>query len=102
MREAGANNADLADAVGVSRPTVTDWRNGKIKTMTAENAEGVCRFLKINYQWLIRGKQPIRAFPTSGKHEPQLSELDEIFVRIGADKTEMIMNLARSLDPGNS
>lgn len=100
LDEEGISRSDFAKRVQVSRATVTDWCKGEIKMLTAENADKICRALNINLHWLVSGKLPMRKLPTSGKHEPQLHELDDIFLRLGEEKTEMIMNLARGLDPG--
>lgn len=53
----GATNAQLARFVGCSRATVTDWRNGKTKTIEGENAYKVAEFFgDIEPFWVQTGK----------------------------------------------
>jgi phage repressor protein C with HTH and peptisase S24 domain len=58
LKESGHTPADLARAVGVRPPSVTEWLNGTTKDLKAANAERVCRFLGINQSWLLYGKGP--------------------------------------------
>lgn len=46
---------DLARAVGVKPPSVSDWLSGKSKTMEGENLLKVSKFLGINPNWLASG-----------------------------------------------
>ena len=46
---------DLARAVGVKPPSVSDWLSGKSKTMEGENLLKVADFLKVNPTWLATG-----------------------------------------------
>jgi transcriptional regulator with XRE-family HTH domain len=48
--------ADLVRLVGISAPTMSDWRSGKIKALSAENAYKICTALKIRMAWLLYGK----------------------------------------------
>lgn len=45
----------LADAVGVSRPTVHSWCSGNIKMMAADHLLATCAALKIRPEWLVLG-----------------------------------------------
>lgn len=51
-------NKRIADYVGVSGATVSDWRKGIIKTIEGENLLKVSNFLKIRPEWLVWGKKP--------------------------------------------
>ncbi|MFP6818441.1 S24 family peptidase [Acinetobacter sp.] len=46
---------DLARAVGVKPPSVSDWLSGKSKTMEGENLLKAADFLKVNPAWLATG-----------------------------------------------
>ncbi|WP_151749138.1 helix-turn-helix domain-containing protein, partial [Acinetobacter oleivorans] len=46
---------DLARAVGVKPPSVSDWLSGKSKTMEGENLLRASKFLKVNPAWLASG-----------------------------------------------
>lgn len=48
-------NIELANAVGVSPPSVSDWLTGKSKTMEGENLLRAARYLKVNPIWLATG-----------------------------------------------
>lgn len=46
---------DLARAVGVKPPSVSDWLSGKSKTMEGENLLKASKFLNVNANWLASG-----------------------------------------------
>lgn len=46
---------DLARAVGVKPPSVSDWLSGKSKTMEGENLLKASKFLGVNANWLATG-----------------------------------------------
>lgn len=47
---------DLARAVGVKPPSVSDWLSGKSKTMEGENLLRAATHLNVNPIWLATGK----------------------------------------------
>lgn len=51
---------DLARAVGVKPPSVSDWLSGKSKTMEGENLLRASKFLKVNPTWLASGSGDIQ------------------------------------------
>ena len=46
---------DLARAVGVKPPSVSDWLSGKSKNMDGPNLIRAAKFLKVNSTWLGTG-----------------------------------------------
>lgn len=46
---------DLARAVGVKPPSVSDWLSGKSKTMEGENLLKASKYLNVNPIWLATG-----------------------------------------------
>lgn len=46
---------DLARAVGVRPPSVSDWLSGKSKTMEGENLLKAAKYLNVNPNWLASG-----------------------------------------------
>lgn len=50
------NKAAFARAVGVSRPTVTDWMNGTTKTINGEKAHAVAKLFNANAEYVQTGK----------------------------------------------
>jgi len=46
---------ELARAVGVRPPSVSDWLSGKSKTMEGENLLKAAKFLSVNANWLATG-----------------------------------------------
>lgn len=55
----GLNKTELAKAIPVSNPTVTDWEksvdSGGIREITGPNLVRVCEVLSITAEWLING-----------------------------------------------
>lgn len=45
----------LADAVAVSRPAVTQWETGETKSLEGENLVNVARVLWVTVEWLLHG-----------------------------------------------
>lgn len=50
---------EVARAVGVKPPSVSDWLSGKSKTMEGENLLKVAKYLDVNPIWLATGKGKI-------------------------------------------
>ncbi len=55
----------LADAVGVSRPAVTQWETGETKTLEGENLLRVAKALDVSPEWLIYDIGPGSGFVES-------------------------------------
>ncbi len=71
---------DLARAVGVRPPSVSDWLSGKSKTMEGENLLKASSFLEVDASWLATGKgspKPINSLDDSSpkKDEVYISQL---------------------------
>ena len=45
----------LADAIGVSRPAVTQWELNKTKNLDAENLYKLCAALEVSQEWILYG-----------------------------------------------
>lgn len=58
---------DLARAVGVKPPSVSDWLSGKSKTMEGENLLKAAKYLGVSPIWLATGK---------GEHELEFKNSD--------------------------
>lgn len=56
MLERGMSNAKLARMIGVSRPTVGNWIEGK-STPTGENLNNLANVLKVDSNWLLTGRE---------------------------------------------
>lgn len=52
----GFYKVDVANAVGVAGPTVTNWENGRTESIGGDNLLKVCEFLGITSEWLLYGK----------------------------------------------
>jgi phage repressor protein C with HTH and peptisase S24 domain len=61
--------ADLARFAKISRSAVSDWRSGKTKTISGENAFSVAKFFGVNPEWVQTGNgkkyQPSTIAPSS-------------------------------------
>lgn len=71
---------DLARAVGVRPPSVSDWLSGKSKTMEGENLLKASSFLEVDASWLATGKgspKPINSLIDSSpkKDEVYISQM---------------------------
>lgn len=61
MAEKGCTSTELATACGIKLPSVSDWLNGKTKTLKARTAHRAAEFLNVNILWLTEGRGPRRA-----------------------------------------
>jgi transcriptional regulator with XRE-family HTH domain len=60
-KASGLSKTDFAKRVGVSNPTVTDWENGEIKKLEAENLLNICEVLSVSPRWLQFGEGSMAA-----------------------------------------
>lgn len=58
IEEKGCTVSELANAAGVKPPSVSDWLNGKTKTLKSATALRVARFFGVNILWLTEGTGP--------------------------------------------
>ncbi|MDC4552790.1 XRE family transcriptional regulator, partial [Acinetobacter baumannii] len=68
---------ELARAVGVKPPSVSDWLSGKSKTMEGENLLKASKFLGVNPSWLASGN----GLPTDVNKRNKEEELSNIIFR---------------------
>jgi transcriptional regulator with XRE-family HTH domain len=54
------SGADLARAVGVKPPSVSDWLSGKSQSLKGENLKRAASKLSVNAAWLSLGEGPMR------------------------------------------
>ncbi|PZU20085.1 MAG: peptidase S24 [Shinella sp.] len=65
---------ELARAVGVKPPSVSDWLSGKSKTMEGENLLRAAHHLNVNPIWLATGKGSPKP---DGEINPQFTQVNE-------------------------
>ena len=82
---------DLARAVGVKPPSVSDWLSGKSRTMEGENLLKASNFLKVNPVWLASG---------TGKIQPQLHDNSalELMMMTTSSRSKALEQLIQMLD----
>ena len=68
---------ELARAVGVKPPSVSDWLSGKSKKMEGENLLKASKFLGVNADWLASGN----GSPKNNKQNIKGDELSNILFR---------------------
>lgn len=56
INDAGCSITELAIAAGVKSPSVSDWLNGKTRTLKSAPALRAAKFLKVEVLWLTEGK----------------------------------------------
>lgn len=65
MTELGITKAEFSRRVGVSGPTVTEWENGKIKTIKGKNLVKAASVLRVSPEWLLTGRGESSVFTAS-------------------------------------
>ena len=92
MENHGVNGNELAEAVGVTKQSVSQWRTGK-SSIDIENVPAICRFFGIT----------IDDFFGSGKEKPAKPltnderELIEFFRNADDEGKRTILNVARAM-----
>lgn len=56
MKQAELSASELAGKIGVSRAAVSQWLNGDIAKLKAENIFTAAKVLRLNAEWLATGK----------------------------------------------
>lgn len=69
QNETGLSNAAVARAAGVERATVTEWKKGKTKTMSAAVAQELSKNSGFASDWLATGKGPMYSPKTAFDNE---------------------------------
>lgn len=63
----GVSQAQLAEAIGVHRVTVSEWERSPQVHISSKHVIAICNFLNLESTWLLTGQGPMRPTPTSGK-----------------------------------
>ncbi|WP_281523855.1 helix-turn-helix domain-containing protein [Turicimonas muris] len=87
----GINQAQLADLIGIKKSAITNLKNGRSKSFSAENALTIAKKLNINPYWLVFGE---------GDPEPKepSSEASTILKRLPSNKQEFATQLLKNLE----
>jgi hypothetical protein len=81
MKPKGVTQAQLGEAIGVHRVTVSDWERNPKAEIQSGHLLAIANFLGVEANWLLTGQGPMRPSPTSGK-----SYGDVIYERMAAIK----------------
>ncbi len=92
---------ELAAAVDVKPPSVSDWLSGKSKTMEGENLLRAAKFLNVNPMWLATGTGEMKPSKTEAQKNLALSELMKKLESLNSDgelSEDTIKLLSSTLD----
>lgn len=84
---------ELARAVGVKPPSVSDWLSGKSKTMEGENLLRAAKFLKVNPTWLASGTGEIQPETTSKFNQLDIEAFKKKYNISDCDEAVLFSNL---------
>ncbi len=85
LEEVGSSPTRMAEIAGVKPPSVSDWVNGKTKSLKSGPALRIAKHFKVNMLWLTEGIGPMRdlspsseltAVEPKGHHGAQLLDLE--------------------------
>lgn len=87
----GLNQKQLAELIGVRKSAITNLKNGRSKSFSAENALTIAKKLNINPYWLVFGE---------GEPEPKeaSNEANKILNSLPANKQEFAAQLLKNLE----
>jgi len=89
----GVTQAQLAEALGVHRVTVSEWERDPQVDLGSKHLIAICNCLNIESSWLLTGQGPMRPTPTEGKTYYQV--IDE---RLGAIRGALGLVLPAGLE----
>lgn len=69
MDESGLGVTEIAAIAGIKPPSVSDWLNGKTKTLKAGPALRLSKHFKVNSLWLTEDTGPMREQPNTSKKQ---------------------------------
>ena len=77
--KAGLSKSQLAQAMGVKPPTVTNWESGKIKMLSANNLHKICKLFDVEEEWLLeqKKKSPKLKLEKNLSHQEMLNLLNQ-------------------------
>lgn len=108
----------LADQVGVSQPSVSDWESGNTDP-TTDNMSAIARVLEVGYDWLATGRgemeyssvaaappivqaspedrvPPPQPDPVPAPTREELSQLTSIFKRLSLSQRAAVLSFLES------
>lgn len=93
---------ELARAVGVKPPSVSDWLSGKSKTMEGENLLRAAKFLKVNPTWLASGTGEIQPATTAKFNQLDIEAFKKKYNISDCDEAVLFSNLVeKSFTPSS-
>lgn len=90
--------AELARAVKVKPPSVSDWLSGETKTIKGENLLRAAQALQCTPQWLATGLGPMALDPAQRFQQPQPAR-EETVSYITDKLIEEAVSILQFLDP---
>ncbi|MDI9680449.1 MULTISPECIES: LexA family transcriptional regulator [Burkholderia] len=76
--ETGAEQIELAAAAGVTKGTVNQWLDGKIKSIKLEYALGIEERWGYNPVWLVMGRGPKKSSERPARNESERTDVIQI------------------------
>jgi len=67
MKPNGVTQAQLGEAIGVHRVTISDWERNPKSEIQSGHLIAIANFLGVEANWLLTGQGPMRPSPNSGK-----------------------------------
>lgn len=67
MKPTGVTQAQLGEAIGVHRVTISDWERNAKAEIQSGHLLAIANFLGVEANWLLTGQGPMRPSPNSGK-----------------------------------
>ncbi len=96
MEETGTTGSELADAVSVSKQSVSAWRTGK-SSIDIENIPAICKYFGISIDEFFgsaKEKQP--SVPESNL-TPDEQQLVDLYRKLDADSAALLLSMAAKL-----
>lgn len=104
LEQVGNSISELARIAGVKPPSVSDWLNGKTKSIQIEPATRLARHFGLNPMWISKGTPPMRDLSSGSTAKlvsltdhPDLLEVPRVKFKLSAG----VSGFAIDVDQGN-
>lgn len=95
----GLQRVDLARYCGMSPSAVTQWISGQTKSYDAMRIAKAAEFLRVRYEWLLRGDGPMDASDVAETAGQLFDELPAEAAQITFDFLELQLKRSLAADP---
>lgn len=99
LKEKGKTQQSLADAIGVTKFQISEWKRGKTRSYT-EHLSEIAKFLDVTTDYLLGNEQKNKPAAESDElndllKDPELKEIYENLMKLSPDGIQRVLEFVR-------